>query len=331
MSTINQTYSMYLTRLSNDISNNMNIIMSAIGIPCNLLSIIIFTRLLRNKTNMGFLGIFQSIIDMLILALFLLVFRSSQLFGTSFAGMNDSLCKFLTFLRRFILHASSWIAVLSTFDRFTFVLYGHDNRLKFMKNKLMLSSCIFAIFTIITILDIPNLFFYVQNRACTGNNNAVISSDIISILLRTYIPFVLMVVFNIFMIRKLFNNTRTTFKQNSLSRKEYQFTLAVMAYDAYFFILNAPLSIYYIMYDINLYSDALKGDDLVFNAAYSVSGAVTSNFSFLVQTFSFFMYVCFNKLYRIEFLRIVGLIFRIKNLGRVQPSGTGFTQTQHTL
>lgn len=307
-STIPSSTAIYLNQLSSKINTNFAIISASIGVPCNLICLVIFWRLTRtNKTNMGMLGIVQSLIDMTILLIYLFNFRGSPLFFTIAPFNRDHLqCKIYTFMRRFFLHASSGMVVLSTFDRFTFVLYGHDKHLKFIKNKLALSGCILILFSIIALFDVPNLMFYVSNGVCLGNDDATISSDIISILIRTYLPFAIMIIFNLLMIRKLFEIKRATLQQNNtLTRKEYQFTLAVIAYDVYFFVLNFPISIYYILYDLNQYSGNLRCDSML-SAKYTFFGAITSNLAVCIQTFSFFMYLGCNKLFRHEFLRLLG-------------------------
>ena len=304
----------------NSIRSNLevyfNIISSSIGIPCNLISILIFARLLKNKTNMGFLYIWQCSVDLCLLLFFLLLFRSAQTLGIgSLSGRNDSSCKFLTFLRRFILHASSWIAVVTTIDRVIFVLYGHGERFKFMKKKRYLTAIILAIFVVIAVLDIPNLFFYVKSGVCTADFIGTISSDIISICIRTYIPFTIMIVSNLLMIQKIIKNKRTVAakssksKQSSTMRRENQFTIAVMSYDVYFLLFNFPVSIYYIMYDINLYSGAFTGADAVFSASYNLANGITSNLSFCVQTLSIFTYILFNKRFRRELFFLISCLF----------------------
>lgn len=314
----NLTYIAYLNQLSSSINWYYNIISSSIGIPCNILSIFIFFRLMRNKTNMGFLGVWQCCIDLAMLLLFLLAFRS-QTFGFSVPSTSDSACKFLTYMRRFILHASSWIPVVTTFDRFVFVFYGQNERFKFMKNKLILTVLILVLFSIITIMDIPNMLFYLNGKSCSGDFAVVVSSDIISICLRTYFPSALMIFFNLIMIHKIYKSSKIIIKQTSNTRKEHQFTRAVIAFDSYFFLLNFPLSLFYIFSDINSYSGALDGDKL-FAANYSLVGAIAGNISFCEQTLSFFMYLGFNKLFRHELGYLLGKYLRIPCFNRVEPS-----------
>ena len=316
----NLTYSQYLVKISNDINNYCVIVQSAIGIPANLLSIIIFAKLMRNKTNMGYLYLWQSGVDLCLLLCYLLLFQSAQTLGINLYILNDAWCKIITFLRRFILHASSWVAVFITFDRFIFVLYGHNERFMFMKKRKYLTLCIVSILFVIMLLDIPNLYFYINVNSCTADNAIIISSDIISILLRTYIPFTLMIVFNVVMVKKAFEKAKIALKRSStnLTRKEYQFTVAVVAYDIFFLILNFPRSLYFIMYDVNLYSGAFNGNAL-FSANYSVFNAVTSNIATLVQTFSFLTYLAFNKLYRKELIYSIGKILHITRFRRIYP------------
>lgn len=159
---MSSNYAAYLTKLSSDINTYLTYILPAIGIPCNLISVFIFWRLIRNKSNMVFLGIFQSIFDAILLLLVLLVFRSKYLFGINLVNQGDVLCKVVTFLRRYIYIASSWMLVLITFDRVIFVLYRYEGRFKFMKNKLILTALIFAILFILALFNVPNFLFYLD-------------------------------------------------------------------------------------------------------------------------------------------------------------------------
>ena len=214
-----------------------NIISSSIGIPCNLISIFIFARLMRNKNNMGFLYVWQCSIDLLVVLFFLLIYRSSRTLGINLITRNDAACKLVSLLSHLILHASSWISVLITFDRFTFVLYGHGNRFRFLKSKRNLTFIILAIFTVITILNVANLFSYMNQsyNQCSGENWSQIVIHIVSICLRTYFPLIIMLIFNVVMIRKIIKNKNNLSSNQTVAfRKESQFTVAVIAYNFYF-------------------------------------------------------------------------------------------------
>lgn len=324
MSNQTQTYSAYVTSVSSEMNKYYLIVSSSIGIPCNLISIFIFARLIKNKTNMGFLYVCQCTVDLYLLLITLLVLRSwPLLFPYNFAIVSDDLCKLLTFLRRFSLHISSWMSVLITFDRLIFVLHEQNQKFRFMKRKTYLSLVILGMFICLAIIDIPNLFFYLSinpktgSGSCNGSFAIVISSDIISTFLRTYIPLFLMVSFNFLMIRKIFDKRRLTYNQSLLNRKEYQFTFAVMAYSLYFFILNFPLAVFYIFYDVNSYSGALAGD---FGATYNFLFNLFLNLTLLQQNLSFFMNLAFNKLFRQEVFMLVGIPLGLRRFSLVQPT-----------
>ena len=330
----NQTYAAYIGKINSDFNKYFVLVSSSIGIPCNLVAIFIYARLMRNKTNMGFLCMCQCIVDLYLLLITLLVLRSTPLiFPTSLSTRSDQICKLLTFLRRFSLHISAWMPVLITFDRVIFVLYGQSERFRFMKRKHLLALIILGIFIFLAIADIPNLFFTLTINSqtgvgvCYGTFAVVFSSDMISILLRTYLPLLLMFWFNFMMIRKISaNNKRTTVKRwSSLNRKEYHFTFTVMAYSVYFFVINFPLSVFYIIYDINSYTGALTGD---FGATYSLLNSVFVNLSFLQQTLSFGMNFASNKLFRKEILVLIGKRLGIRRLLRIQPITQTQTQTR---
>lgn len=300
-------------KINDTIEYYYNITSSAIGIQCNLISIFIFARLMRNKNNMGFLYIWQCSIDLSVLIYFLFIVRSNMVFRINLYDQSDLTCRLLNFLRRFTIHASSWIAVIITFDRITFVLYGHSNRFRFLKSKINITCIILVIFTIIAIVDVPNLFHSInQKGACKPDFLVKISSDIISIFVRTYIPFGLMVIFNTIMIRKILQRKRIVANQSANSRKETQFTLAVIASNAYFLILNLPLSLIYIFYDVNLYSGAFVNRSSFFDK-YLLANTIINDIAACEQTFSFFIYLAFNKLFRNTFFSIIGRIFRSRS------------------
>jgi hypothetical protein len=340
----NQTNTAYYNKLNTDISTYFVITSSAIGISLNLVNIIVFARTMHQKINMGLLCTCQATVDLVLLLITLLLARSSPfIFPQSLDSVSDPMCKFIKYIRRLPLHLSSWMNVIITFDRFVFILYGNGQKFKFMKKKSSLATIIVGIFLFLAIIDFPNLLYYLPPRSvnpdgtlgpaatCIADFPALISSDMISIFFRTYIPLSLMLFFNVLMIRKIFRNSRSSFKQTSLSRKEANFTIAVMAFDVYFFVLNFPLSVFYILYDVHYYSGVLSTNS-EFGALYNLVLNVMVNFSFCVQTFSFFMNLAFNKVFRQTLLQLIGALFGIAGLRRIHPSSdknnSNSTQTQ---
>lgn len=337
----NVTEVTYLGKLTTDINNYFLYVSSSIGIPLNFFSTIIFIRLINNKTNMGFLYSCQTVVDFFVLLLQLLVFRSSVVFGRNFNAFSMGACKFITFLRRFIIHASSMLPVLITFDRCIFVLYGHRARFRRFQQKRYLALMLILMFGIITIIDIPNFFYYIGSRGtCQSDQIPDIFADVISIVLKTFVPFIFMGIFNWLIVRKLMHSAAvgsiggsTNKNKSFLHRKEYQFTIAVIVFDLYFLILNIPVSIYYVFSDINNFSGVLKTNALM-QARYSLASAITNSISFCVQTLSFFLYLGCNKLFRNEVWRIVGKLIwwhdiSSKKLARIQPGDSSSNHHHH--
>lgn len=80
-----------------------------------------------------------------------------------------------------------------------------------------------------------------------------------------------------------------------------------MFYDVFFFVVNFPLSIYYILYDVNL---ARFDTDPVLKAQFNMIHAVIVNLSYYEQTLTLFFYFGFNRIYRRELIRVLrGLFF----------------------
>lgn len=303
-------YISYLNGTTFKMNEYFNIVIASIGIPGNLIGIVVFSRLIGRKTNMGLLYTCQCVIDFITMIIILLIIRGSTLFyGSNIMDKYDSICKFTFFMRRFMLNNSSWMAVITSFDRFVFIFY--KNRFQFMRSKIKLFAIIITIMFFMALINIPNMFYAISpQQICSANFSITLLSDIISILFRTYIPLTLMVIFYVMMIYKISktraNNALAKLPRGHRPRKENQFTIAVISSDVMFFITHFPLSISYLVYDAYLYSGIFSHDPLL--AAENVfSLFLIINISFLDMTFSVFIYFTFNKVFRKEFLNLIFL------------------------
>ena len=321
-----------INRITSSIVYYDNIFILAVGVPLNLINIFVFTRLMlnkKNKTNIGFLGLCQSIVDIILLMYFQLVFRSS-FFGVTFTNTSDALCKSLNFIRRILTCSSSWMQLINTFGRFVYVIFGYRGRFSFMKQKRYLGLIIFGVLIVLAVANTNNLFYYLSKGTCTADNAILVASDMVLIIMRLYIPIFLMIVFNVFMIRVVIQKRKIALGENSKNRKEHHFTVAVIANDVCFFLFHLPVSTYFILYDINLYSGAFSGDPL-FSANYNLFGNVVKDFSLCIQTFSFFIYLVFNKIYRREVLDILGKVIPLNRNTSVLPSSVDINMQNITL
>ena len=273
---------------------------------------------------MGFLYTCQTTIDLIVLIFTLFVYRSGTfIYGYSPANISDSICRASAFLHRLMMQSSSWMSVFIIFDRFIFVLYEH--RFKFMKSKLILSAIMCGIFILLAIADIENLFFYLSaSFSCTANNEVTVSSNIINIVIGFYIPLAIIILFDTLMIRQIIKKRKVKIVRGNdglLFKKEHYFTVAVISCTVLFFISKFPLSIYYISYDINLFSGNFKIDQTL-NTMFSLYFNLLVSLSYFNLTFSVFMYLAFNKLFLKEFCRLFLFCFsRFRSDSSVGPSG----------
>ena len=134
------------------------LLLSPMGIILNAFSVYIFSRPRLNKTNMGFLYLWQSVIDCILLIGFVFIYPTIPIIDFNLDIASDFLCKSVSLFRRFILHSSSWITVLITLDRLLYVYFPSKDI--FLQKKRNLQIIILIMFALIIIIDFEN-FFYV--------------------------------------------------------------------------------------------------------------------------------------------------------------------------
>jgi hypothetical protein len=317
---------MELFFLSNQLSFYITWLTMPIGVCLNILSAYIFLRPSLNKTNMGFLNFIKCLVDSIICLSNLLVFRSSVTLGYSVYNYYDLTCRILTFYRRILIHLSAAITAFITFDRYVSVVYS--NGVLFMKSWKRILSILSIISLILSALNIINFFNYLDDReiaknltqanstlvllsiihvtTCKSTNEILAASDIISACLRTYIPIVLMMFFNISIVRYMFKSKA---KLNlKIHKREIQFTMTVLLSNIIFFIMNAPLAIAFILNIIYSYSDIEV--DRNFKAGFDFYYNLAVNFSYMYQAFDFFLNLIVNSIFRNELFLLIGALIR---------------------
>lgn len=305
-------YVTYLNSSNDQINNIMSIGILSLGVPGNLISLLVFWRLIyTNKTNMGMLYTLQCSIDLFALVWVQIATRNqTSPFEFTISDSSEFTCRAAMYLRRLSLHMCSWMAVISAFDRFVFVFYEH--RFGYLRRKSAMLSIIASTLTLLALVNFINFFYYLQDGLhCTASFVVLLSSDLISIVFRTYIPFTLIFYFNFSMIRKLAKSSSSSSSFNMTTharghRRERHFTIAVMSHDVMFFVTHFPLSISSIVFDLVVYSRVFESSGLLLvEAQVNFAQMIFQNVSFLDKAFSFFTYFTFNKLFRKQFFRLI--------------------------
>jgi hypothetical protein len=325
------TYINWLNTLSIQMNFYFGVIALPIGLVLDIFSLYIYTKPSLNKTNMGFLYFWQALADILVMLLSLFLSRSRELFDVNLPNYSEFLCKFNSFARRYLVHLSSWMNVIACFDRFIFVLYPSSS--KFMKRKLNLFGLIMAMFATLALLNIHNLFSYLMpisvvqtlvlesigntsrsNQSstkiivgynCIASPFVLAMSSFVSIILRTAVPFIVMAVLNVMIVRRLRANKRkvqaSTTSTPSVSKREHLFTRVVLSLNLLFFLFNFPMSV---SITLNLITTYFVRVDALAEAGLSFFTQVALNFSLLYQAMYFFITFKFNSVFRREVLAV---------------------------
>nr|QVK45698.1 G protein-coupled receptor [Proales similis] len=302
-----------------ELSKNLNFYCSVVGYPIgillNALSIVIFVRPNLNKTNMGFLYTWQAAFDIMLLGAASFSIAMGTAIGIPLDATSDFLCRFLSIVRRILVHASSWMSLFITFDRFLFVRYP-NRLLRIRKSKRLLTCAILVMVALISLIDIPNALFYLEVTEISRNNQTIVQtrctsspivksvSDMISILMRTFIPFAFMMLLDALIIVFL-KQSKGRSQRGQSSKRERQFTLVVLASNGVFLFFNFPVSVMYIVTTIHSLGE-IRLEPLP-AAVVGLTSLCTLLFSFIVQCFSFVTNLAFNKLFRHEIYQMLGI------------------------
>jgi hypothetical protein len=308
-----------LSHASNQVGFYMASIAMPIGALLNIFAIYIFTRPNLNKTNMGFLFIWQKAIDTSLLFSYTFIFRAPILFDFDPFAASNVACKLLSFYKRFMLVMSSAIMVFIAFDRFLFVHY--HKRFKFMKRKRNLMLIIGVMALSVAVLTLDNLFFYVEEVSvvksffnstlnlteqitstkltCTSSLVVSILSDFLLVSLRVYLPIMLILIFNIILIKDLVKSkNRVKFK---IHKKEIQFTFTVIFSSFVFFGLYFPVSVVVLLKNVFLFT-SIEHSKEIFDFCHYISIEIST----IYLVIEFFVLLAVNKIFRKECV----LIFR---------------------
>ena len=159
------------------------------------------------------------------------------------------------------------------------------------------------------LLSYPQKYFWFVN--CVQSNEAQTAANIISILLRAYIPFTLMLVFDVIVFKRLRNSRRrvgvTQMGQRKqpgqFSNKQYNFIISTIFIDLTFILFYTPISGHVTVTVIDLYvswsSLTAAGLGILYYTALFVV--------FLFSVVQIFIFLIFNRYFRIEAFYVLRL------------------------
>lgn len=328
MSTTNQNDALFLdwlktTQLS--VLFYSSAILTPLGIFFNIISLAVFLRKKLRGTIMAFFNILFSISNILVLLiLFTQFFFTSIKLDTTILSVSS--CKTIHYLIRVLIHSSSWIQVAMTVDRMLIVAF--HNKFKILKSKKALSILLLIILAIILSVNFSPLtqtLVYTNTTSankttttvrCTSSIQLLLIRDFVSLFARSILPFILMFISNLILIRaviqskyKLKNNITTQQSNN----KEVQVAFSIIAINCVYLVTNVPIAVVLILIDYFTY--VINGKPIQL-AILTFCQYVSVYLGALNYVLVLPMNIWFNKIFRLEFLRMLFAIkfFKAENL-----------------
>jgi hypothetical protein len=304
-----------------------------VGIALNVATALIFgSKSMSQKTNMSLLYTSLAVFDILALFNSILFIQLLPSVGVNLVNLSEVMCKLIILWRRTVIQAPSWYLVLITLDRFRSVYY--PNKYKFLEKKRTLFGITVGIFPSLMLINSVHLDFSLRFRqtnesivlngtriyrqsisySCTSMSAAImLITDILVVMMRSYVPFTLMLILNVALTRKflkskqklLTTSSNSSKELNSNLKREYYFTFTVITMNLTFFVLYTPWSGWYLVNRVFQFNPASLSPTT--NAALNLAQSVTFSIAYCNNLSSFFNNLIFNFIFRKNVLRIIGI------------------------
>lgn len=220
----------------------MTFVTVPLGIVANLISIFIFTRpFLNQKTNTAFLYTILSILY-LDKILFQAVFKQWE---NCFDFSIRMYLNLEIFIENVLVQCLSWNQALISFDRFITLVYSSKAD-RVMSKKWVLYSIVFGLFSIITCVNSPLIFFPRSNEIIE-----MVLVKYIKIFIEVFIPYSIVFIVDIVVVVQL---RKPRFEMEPITRRERRnknrnsrssrFTISTILIDLIYLIFNFPLIIF---------------------------------------------------------------------------------------
>ena len=153
----------------------------------------------------------------------------------------------------------------------------------------------------------PNVTVATITATCSVDKAILLSINILAIVTRVTVPFVIMIVSNIFLIYHL-----KRVRRERWMKKEEAFARSVVALSVFFLLTNLPLAVIAVYQIVLAYdgSSPLSRSSVLVNLVYTLS-MLLSSYNYVFPTLVNLM---FNKIFRQEFLIMFGFKNKINSI-----------------
>ena len=290
-------------------------VLLAVGIPGNILSLIILVRI-RKSTNSPYL-VFLAGVDLFILCISLLPHWIGGMQETDIRDIADVVCKLHVFAVYASLQMSSWILVLVTCERVCSVIFPHKVRVVCTRGRSLISLS----FTVMCILCLNSHFlvgYHLEFRPGINRTRCICKEDFedfefkiwpwIDFIVVFLIPCILLLLGNITIVHKLRTNqkfNKDSIRQNSavIARRNTISFLTKMAVslNTVFIICVGPVSIFSIGQPYWWPPETLTEEGY---AKLTLSWTVATLLMYLNNCVNFLLYMMFGSKFRNELKRL---------------------------
>jgi len=290
-------------KIIEDIYFYSSTIIVPIGLLLNLLQIIVFSSKSFRKLNIGFMMIVYVSFDSLALFWNFVIYGYLGSIANSFSNLSSITCSLFQYISRVIQQLPFYFQSFISFLSFLSINYPQKYN-QFNK----ISNHICSIITIIVSLfmvNIPNAFKYIEisnnnstniTSSCVSTNLMYQISTIETAILRCFVPLLLIIIFNYFSIKKLFESRRNLHVD---LKREKRFCFILIISSFVFFLFNFPFN----------YTTVLQ---LVLNHSKNTNSKYVSFVHNCTRAFSwnyygigFIINILSNKLFRQVFIKIL--------------------------
>jgi hypothetical protein len=310
----------YKTRLESEIDFYFSITLQPIGCLFNIIALIVFSnKKLNNKNIFGFLYAWLCVFNIICLSNSF-IFSILNFFNIEAFSNSDLNCKFIFGWVKYVTHVPSFQMVLVAF--YLYVCTCHPSKKEFLDK--MKYTIIFITIGLVTLVDCYYTIYYkgkieeeeqtniveVETANQTTRFDCITSilitdfiADMIHIIMRAIVPFLLILILNILTIFGIVKNktglssARST-KNRSKSNQRNRFSKSILGMNFIFIGIYTPWTICFIIFHLNhnfLMFPYIK-DSIEFQILLSIFECI----AFLNNITPFFLSLAFNSLFRMR-------------------------------
>ena len=226
-------------------------------------------------------------------------------YGLQLDTYSDLSCKCITYASRVFNQMISWLHVMMSLDRMISIV-NPALHLIVKTRRFITLACLF-VFVCLLLVNIPNVLFRITKNAynaqahCTSDKATTRARDMIRIIMRTLLPFALILAANSVVIVNLFRQKRKLSHKRTM-RKKISFSVSVVAQNLLFILFMVPQTVVIIyQYKVAFHPDSQNNTPLFTlrnQALINLGITCAAALSTYTICSSFLVNVIFNKIFR---------------------------------